>query len=93
MCPRSPTDGHDAPRLIDETVPGEAAVVKDVGVGLEDAVRQPGVAHELQTFSTGFNSGHLGDYLDFLREQAAIATPTAGWSTCRCLILANARGC
>ena len=39
--------GHDAPRLIDKAVSGEAALVEDVGVGFEDAVRQPVVAHEL----------------------------------------------
>ena len=33
--------------MIDKTVPGEAALVEDVGVGFEDAVRQPVVAHEL----------------------------------------------
>jgi hypothetical protein len=35
------------PRLIDELVPGVAAVIDDVVVGFEDAVRQPVVAHEL----------------------------------------------
>ena len=38
MCPLAQIDGHDAPRLIDEAVPGEAAVVDDVIVGFEDAV-------------------------------------------------------
>lgn len=47
MCPLVQADGHDAPRLIDEPVPGEAAVVDDVIVGFEDAVGQPVVAHEL----------------------------------------------
>ena len=47
MCPLSHADGHDAPWLIDEIVPGEAAVVDDVIVGFEDAVRQPVVTHEL----------------------------------------------
>ena len=47
MCPLAHADAHDAPRLIDEVVPGEAAVVDDFVVGLEDAVRQPVVAHEL----------------------------------------------
>ena len=40
-------DGHDAPRLIDEPVPSMAAVVDDVVVGFEDAVRQAVIAHEL----------------------------------------------
>ena len=47
MCPTAQPDGHDTPGLIDEAVPGEAALVEDVGVGFEDAVRQPVVAHGL----------------------------------------------
>lgn len=47
MRPLAQSDGHDAPGLIDEAVPGEAAVIDDVVVGFEDAVRQPVVAHEL----------------------------------------------
>lgn len=47
MRPLAQSDRHDAPRLIDEVVPGEAALVDDVVVGFEDAVRQPVVTHEL----------------------------------------------
>ena len=47
MRPVSQADGHDAPRLIEELVPGVAAMVDDVVVGFEDAVRQPVVAQEL----------------------------------------------
>ena len=47
MGPRSQSERHDAPWLIGEAVPGEAAVVEDVVVGFEDAVRQPVIAHEL----------------------------------------------
>ena len=47
MRPLPHADGHDAPWLTDEVVPGEAAVVDDVVVGFEDAVRQPVVTHEL----------------------------------------------
>jgi len=47
MGPLAQAEGHDAPGLLDELVPGEAAVIDDVVVGLEDAVRQPVVAHEL----------------------------------------------
>ena len=47
MCPRPHSDGHDAPRLIGEAVPSEAAMIEDVVVGFEHAVRQPVVAHEL----------------------------------------------
>jgi len=35
------------PRLVDQLVPGEAAMVEDVLVGPEDAIRKPVVAHEL----------------------------------------------
>jgi hypothetical protein len=38
MRPFSEADGHDAPALIDETVPGEAAMVVDVAAGFEDTV-------------------------------------------------------
>lgn len=47
MCPASHSERHDAPRLFNELVPGVAAVVDDVGMGGEDAVRQPVVPHEL----------------------------------------------
>ncbi len=40
-------DGHDRPRLIDELVPGVAAVIEDFVVGFEDTVEQPVIAHEL----------------------------------------------
>lgn len=30
LRPLAQADGHDAPRLIDEAVPGEAAVIDDV---------------------------------------------------------------
>lgn len=35
------------PWLVGEAVPGEAAMVEDVLVGSEDAVREPVVSHEL----------------------------------------------
>jgi hypothetical protein len=41
------SDGHDAPGLIDELVPSVAAMVDEIVVGFEDAVREPVVAHEL----------------------------------------------
>ena len=47
MCPLAQSDGHDAPGLIGEAVPGEAAMVEDVVVRFEDALRQPVVAHKL----------------------------------------------
>ena len=47
MGPIPGSDGHDFPGLVDELVPGKAAVVEDILVGLEDPVREPVVAHEL----------------------------------------------
>ena len=47
MRPLAQADGHSAPRLVDEAVPGEAAMVEDVVIGFEDAIREPVVAHEL----------------------------------------------
>ena len=54
------SDGHDAPRLIDEPVPGEATMVDDVVVGFEDAVRQPVVAHELPDILDWIELGTFG---------------------------------
>lgn len=38
MRPIAHSDGHDLPRLIDESVPSAAALIDDVVVVLEDAV-------------------------------------------------------
>ena len=38
MGPFPQFDGHDAPRLIGKSVPGEAALIEDIVVGFEDAV-------------------------------------------------------
>jgi hypothetical protein len=54
------SDGHNPPRLVDELVPCLAAVVDEIIVGFEDAIGEPIVAHECQTFSTGLSSGHFG---------------------------------
>ena len=67
MRPLAHSDGHDVPGLIDELVPCEAAVVDDVVVGFEDAVRQPVVAHELPDvfdwveFGASRRQRHQGD--------------------------------
>lgn len=45
--PVAACDGHDFPGLIDEGVPGIAAVIDDVVEGFEDTVRQPVLSHEL----------------------------------------------
>lgn len=57
MGPFPSLDGHDAPRLIDETVPGEAAVIKDVLIGSKDPVREPVIAHELPDVFDGIELG------------------------------------
>ena len=60
MSPLTQTDGHDAPGLVDQAVPGVAAVVEDILVGCEDAVRQPVVAHELPHVLDRVELGALG---------------------------------
>ena len=47
MSPVAEADGHDPPRLGHQGVPGEAAVIEDVAVGLEDTVGEPVLAEEL----------------------------------------------
>ena len=47
MGPLAQSDGHDFPRAIGERIPGVAAVIDDIVVGFEDAVREPVVAHVL----------------------------------------------
>jgi len=48
------------PGLVDKLVPSVAAVVEDVVVGLEDAVRQPVVAHELPNVLGWIQLGTFG---------------------------------
>ena len=57
MGPLPEADGHDAPRLIDELVPGVAAVINDIVVRGVDTVRQPVVAHELPDVLDGIQLG------------------------------------
>lgn len=47
MGPIAQSDGGDPPGLIDEAVPGEAAMAEDIAVGCEDAIGQLVVPHEL----------------------------------------------
>jgi len=47
MGPLSQADGCYMPGLIDEAVPGVAAVVEDIAVGGEDPIGEPIFAHEL----------------------------------------------
>ena len=67
MRPLAHADGHDTPRLIDEVVPGEAAVVDDVVVGFDPKGGEANILFDsqlsrmnCQTFSTGLSSGHRG---------------------------------
>jgi hypothetical protein len=45
--PFAACDGHDFPGLIEEGVPGIAAVIDDIVAGFEDSVQQPVLSHEL----------------------------------------------
>ena len=47
MRPLAQSDGHDSPGLIEELVPRHTAVVDEIIVRFEDAVRQPVVTQEL----------------------------------------------
>ena len=47
MRPLAQSDGHDAPGLVDKLVPSLAAVIDEIVIGFEDAVREPVVAHKL----------------------------------------------
>src|ERR1035438_5866879 len=47
MRPLAQPDGHYFPRTVEERIPGIAAVIDDIVVGFEDAVREPVVAHIL----------------------------------------------
>ena len=60
MCPVAQADGHDAPWLVDEGVPGIAAVVEQVLVGCEHTVGEPIVAHELPEVLDRVQLGALG---------------------------------
>src|SRR5437764_15450058 len=46
MCPIAQANGHDCPGLVDQLVPGIAAVLDDVVIGSEEAVREPVVVDE-----------------------------------------------
>jgi hypothetical protein len=47
MCPFAQPDGHDPPRLIDEPIPGLAAMLQQIVIGFEDAIGERVVADEL----------------------------------------------
>jgi hypothetical protein len=51
--PLAQSDGHDLPGSVDKGIPGVAAVIDDIVVGFEDAVREPVVAHVLPDVFNG----------------------------------------
>ena len=67
MRPLAHPNGHDAPGLIDELVPGLAAVIDEIVIGFEDAVGEPVIAHKLPDvfdrveFRTFWREGDDGD--------------------------------
>ena len=60
MGPLAVSDGCDARGLSDEFVPSVAAVVDDIRVGCEDAVREPVFAHELPDIFDRIEFGAFG---------------------------------
>ena len=70
---RSPVTSVPRPRLIDERVPGVAAVIDDVIDGFENSVRQPILPHELPDIFLAVEFGRAwrelqeGDVDRFLR--------------------------
>ena len=50
---RAVGEGHDFPGLLDQGVPGVAAVIDDVVEGFENSVRQPVLPHELPNIFFG----------------------------------------
>ena len=59
MRPITQADGHDRPGLIDELIPGVAALIDDVVVGPEDSVGKPVVADELPDVFDGVELGRF----------------------------------
>ena len=53
------SDGHDAPGLADQLVPGITAMIDDLVVGFEDAVGEQVIAHELPDIFDHCQAGHV----------------------------------
>jgi len=80
MCPVAQSDGHDCPGLIDELVPGVAAVIEEIVVRGEDPIGEPIVAHELPdildwvqfgTFRRQRQNGDVARHDELVREMPA----------------------
>lgn len=59
MRPIAETYRHNAPWLIDELVPGLAAMFQDILVGSENSIGEPVVAHELPDIFHGVELGRF----------------------------------
>ena len=66
MGPCSHSDGHDAPWLVGEAAPGEAAMVEDIVVGFDPVRGEANMRFDsqlsrmnCQTFSCRLSSGHF----------------------------------
>lgn len=55
----SEANEHDKPLLVDELVPRETPMVENVFVGLEDAIGQPVISHELSKVLGGMEAEAL----------------------------------
>ena len=60
MRPLALSEGHGPPGVIDELVPGVAAMADDVVVRREDTVGQPVLAHELPDVLDGVQLRRAG---------------------------------
>ena len=59
MRPFAHPDGFDACGLVDQLVPGITAMINDLVVGFEDAVREPVIPHELPDVFDHCEAGHV----------------------------------
>jgi len=75
FAPISSADGHDAPWLVDELAPNLAAVIDEVIVRCEDAVRQPVVAHELPDVLDRVEFRALGRQRDDVMLAGTVSLP------------------
>ena len=60
VSPIAQSDGHDAPRLVDEAVPSFAGGIEEVLAGLEDAIGEVGLSQELPDVFDGVQLGRSG---------------------------------
>src|ERR1700756_5953018 len=77
MSPIAEGDRHEPPGLVDELVPGMAAVIEDGAIGGEDPVGEPVVAQELpevldrvqlRAFGRQWQEGEVGWHDELVRQ-------------------------